>query len=172
LGKPVRGGALAEEPRDIEHVGREGNEASVQADTEVPSDRELRWISHPVRTAHRKTALAAGVALLTAWFLYTQTRSVTWALIGFGIIVLSLYDFILPTEFRLTNEGVERRILFLTRRRKWSVLHSFYPDRNGVFLSPFPRPSRLEGFRGLYVRYAGNREQVVSYIKDRMRATG
>jgi hypothetical protein len=50
-------------------------------------------------------------------------------------------------------------------RKKWSQYRSCYPDKNGVLLSPFVRPSRLENFRGTYIRFWNNREEVVSFVK-------
>lgn len=47
-----------------------------------------------------------------------------------------------------------------------SMFRSFYPDKRGVLLSPFTRPSRLENFRGVYVRYDGNKDEVDAFVKE------
>jgi len=49
--------------------------------------------------------------------------------------------------------------------RPWNTYRSHWPDRNGVLLSPFPRRSRLENFRGLFVRFENNREDVVAFVR-------
>ena len=53
----------------------------------------------------------------------------------------------------------------------WSDFRSFYADRNGVLLSPFARPSRLENFRGVYVRFGrSNRDEIRDFIRRKVRA--
>ena len=44
----------------------------------------------------------------------------------------------------------------------------YYVDKSGVLLSPFIRPSRLENFRGLYVRFAGNKDEVMRIVSERI----
>ena len=77
-------------------------------------------------------------------------------------------SFFLPTDFILTDAVVERRYLGINQKRKWSEFRSFYPDKNGVLLSPFVRPSRLENFRGLYLRFEDNRDQVLAVVQDKV----
>jgi len=52
------------------------------------------------------------------------------------------------------------------------VLRTYHPDRNGVLLSPFSRQTRLETFRGIYIRFDGNRKEVMSVIKGRLERIG
>jgi hypothetical protein len=64
--------------------------------------------------------------------------------------------------------GLESRFLGMTRRFTWDQFRSYYPDRNGVLLSPFVRPSRLENFRGFYLRFDGQSEDVLRVVKERI----
>lgn len=130
--------------------------------------REIRWISHPVRTDHRKTLILALVLLGTAFLLYINTQSLGWALLSVVILMVGVYDFLLPTRYSLDEYGAESRVLFYRRHKSWSALRSFYPDHHGVLLSPFPSRSRLEGFRGMYLRFVDNREEVLRYIGQRL----
>jgi hypothetical protein len=50
----------------------------------------------------------------------------------------------------------------------WTQFRSFYPDPNGVLLSPFAHPSRLENFRGIYLRYHGQADQVLRIVAERI----
>ena len=54
--------------------------------------------------------------------------------------------------------------------KPWSDFRSFYADRNGVLLSPFARPSRLENFRGVYVRFGDSkRHEILDFIQRKVR---
>ena len=39
-------------------------------------------------------------------------------------------------------------------QRPWTAFRNLYPHAMGVHLSPFDRPSALDPFRGLFLRYA------------------
>jgi hypothetical protein len=54
------------------------------------------------------------------------------------------------------------------RRRAWAEVRSCVRDENGVLLSPFPRKSPLESFRGLYLIFDGNADAVMAIVKARM----
>jgi len=80
------------------------------------------------------------------------------------VFALSLARYYFPTHYRLSEKGVTIKTPTQTISKQWSEYRSFYPDKNGVLLSPFAEPSRLENFRGIYLMYGGKREQIISYI--------
>lgn len=82
----------------------------------------------------------------------------------------ALLPFYTPTTYTLGNQYVASKGLLWHTRREWSALRSCYASDKGVLLSPFSRPSRLEGFRGIFLRFEGNREQVLEFIASRLPA--
>ncbi|MCJ7458582.1 MAG: hypothetical protein MUP17_06300, partial [candidate division Zixibacteria bacterium] len=62
------------------------------------------------------------------------------------------------------------KFFFNTRKMEWGKYRSFYMDKNGVLLSPFEKPSRLENFRGIYLRFNQNKDEVVNFIKQRIKS--
>jgi len=125
----------------------------------------LSWMSHPVRTQHDKTAILFAVLAVTGVLLYLATGSVGWSLIGDALLLLGVYDFLLPTTFRLDGEGASRQTGILRRTRRWEELRSYYGDANGVLLSTFAERSRMEAHRGIYLRFEGNRDQVMRAVE-------
>lgn len=147
-----------------------GEEAALTA-TADPAELLLRWRSHPVRRRGAKLALVIAVLFgLPAGLLFLYGPFYA----GLAIVVLggSLASYFLPTEYALYAGGGEMRFFWICRRFTWEQFRSFYPDRNGVLLSPFPRPSRLENFRGLYLRFDGCEEQVMAIVTERVAAQG
>jgi len=96
----------------------------------------LSWVSHPARI--RRTAL-----------IFTATLS----------------TFFFPTKYEISKNKVKIKYLVNKVEKDIKSFRSYYPDKNGVLLSPFPRPSRLENFRGVYVRYHQNKAEVDAFIK-------
>jgi hypothetical protein len=135
----------------------------------------LRWRSHPA--GERPVAAAALLVIMlaasavAAWW----GGSAWWGLVGFAMLVLAMWSFLLPCEYRMDDAGVSKRSVFGTETRTWREVRSFTVDRWGMLLSPFPRPTRLAKFRGVSLQFApGNREEVVAFVRARFagRSTG
>ncbi len=130
--------------------------------------QKLSWVSHPVKRNLRKSVLVS-VFLVILWaVVYIITNSVLFLVLSVVIMLGSLSPFYLPTRYELTEDNVKVNYVYHSMEKSWTSYRSYYPDKNGVLLSPFPRPSRLESFRGVYIRFEGNKEAVLSFIKEKM----
>lgn len=129
---------------------------------------KLTWVSHPVRRNLRNSTLVS-VFLVIVWVVvYIITESVLFLVISIVLLLGSLAPFYFPTRYELTEDKLKIKYAFSSVERSWGFYRSYYPDKNGVLLSPFARPSRLESFRGVYVRFEGNKEAVLGFIEKRM----
>jgi len=109
--------------------------------------------------------------VLTAVAVWISTQSAYWMILGTVVILITVREWFLPTHYTMDDEGVTRRFLFVTRRKPWDEIRRASPDRRGVLLSPFPFPSRLETFRGIYLRFSGNRDEVMAFAEKRVQGT-
>lgn len=127
----------------------------------------IEWVSFPAAEHPRKTILSTifilGLAL-TLHLLYGPLYGIFTIL----ILWLSLLPYYSQTTYLLDKDGIVIKKVFYTIRKNWSQYRSFYPDRNGVLLSPFPVPSRLENFRGLFIRFSNNRDEAIAFIESRL----
>ncbi len=123
------------------------------------------WTVHPLCDSWKRSALL--FLFLTAIFItvYLFWRSVWVTLFSAILLIGSLYRYFVPFRYELYADRLVVTSLFYRVAKPWSDFHSFYVDRNGVLLSPFAKPSRLENFRGLYVRFGSNRLEVIEFIK-------
>ena len=129
----------------------------------------LRWRSHPFATK-KLTSLLVVLCLLAVWVsVYLTTFSLTLTLVSIFILLGALCPFFLPTDYELTSDKVKVRFFFSQKEKNWSFYRSFYVDKNGVLLSPFERPSRLENFRGIYVRFDRNKDEVVEFVSSKVK---
>jgi hypothetical protein len=132
-----------------------------------PAEILLRWRSHPVREQHGRLAVVF-LVLLGLPALLLVLYGAFFAVLAVVILGASLGPFFLPTDYVLYRGGGEMRFLWITRRFTWEQYRSFYPDRNGVLLSPFPRPSRLENFRGIYLRFGRSADDIMAVVAERI----
>ena len=132
----------------------------------------LEWTVHPVtRRPWASAAVSLFVILVTAAVFYS-TASRTFAVLALVVMLLSLAKFYFPTRYRMDEKGVTVKTTTQTITKPWSQFRSCYPDKNGLLLSPFPEPSRLENFRGLYVMFQDNRSQVTEFARTHIGGKG
>jgi hypothetical protein len=133
--------------------------------THPPTSAVLEWRVH----------LARGQPL--------QVAGVALGIVGSGALALSLFgslplallvsialfgatsEFLLPIQYRLTPEAAELRNGLARRRMAWTEVRKAYLAEDGIKLSPLDYPSRLEAYRGLFLRFADNREAVVAAVR-------
>ena len=130
----------------------------------------LTWVSHPAADDPFYKPLAL-ISLIVA---VSIGASLAFDHASFGILALlvlaiSMARYFLPTTYHLSQQGLTMRLLGMKRRRDWGEFRNFYPHAVGVHLSPFARPSRLDPFRGQFLRFRGNRDEVLEFLARHIR---
>jgi len=142
-----------------------GNETastlSVQNDTGVL----LEWRCHPVRRKPLVSIAVSIFVIIVAMAVFYSTYSRAFTVLALVVMLASLAKFYFPTIYKLTDKTVTVKTTTTTITKEWSQYRSLYPDKNGILLSPFAEPSRLENFRGLYLMFAGNRDEVIAFAR-------
>ena len=135
--------------------------------TDAPST--LSWTVHPIVENWRKSVLLGLFLALLLFGIYLGFQSIYVALIS-GIVLLgSLYKYFLPFHHQCEADRLIITSCCYRLERSWETFRSFYVDANGVLLSPFARPTRLENFRGVYVRFGKHTpEEVVDFITSKI----
>jgi hypothetical protein len=77
------------------------------------------------------------------------------------LLTASISEFLFPMHYRLTEDGVSMRGLLTRRKMAWRSVRRVARDDLGVKLSPLPRHSRLEAYRGIYLWFSGQNEAEV-----------
>lgn len=126
----------------------------------------LQWTCHPMKRKPLVTLLVTFFITIVGLVVYYWTGSKWFAVFGVLIVFASLAKFYFPTSYRMTDRGFMIKTSTQTLAKFWSNFRSVYPDRNGVLISPFSAPSRLENFRGVYIMFNNNRNEVLSFVKE------
>ncbi|MCE5199474.1 hypothetical protein LLG39_10915 [bacterium] len=88
-----------------------------------------------------------------------------------GVIAVSaavlgaVADFVFPLKYTLTSERAICHRLTGTTQLRWADVRRCYLDELGIKISPLANQTRLEAFRGVFLRFNGNREQVIEVVK-------
>jgi len=132
----------------------------------APPTLPLEWSVWP---AKERPLLSFGliVFLFAIWvavgYFY---REGVWVLLAIVLLSGAVAPFFVITRYRLDEKGVSIKRYVTTMKKRWEEMRSYYPDKNGVLVSPFAKPSRLENFRGVYLRFGGNREKVLAVLEQ------
>lgn len=136
---------------------------------QMPEPSVLRWKSHPFKKK-RLVSFLVILCLVVVWVsVYLTTFSILMTVVSIFILLGALAPFFLPTEYELTPDKIRVKFLFSQKEKEWTSYRSFYPDKNGVLLSPFEKPSRLESFRGIYIRFDRNKDQVAKFVSSKIK---
>jgi hypothetical protein len=127
---------------------------------------ELRWTAHPLRDEvwWKSAALIALIACFSAGACYSL-EGLIYGLIACAVLIAAVSRYLLPVHYCLTDREVVVTHAGMTRRTPWGRFQKFHVHPDGVFLSPFGRPSRLDSFRGCFLRFKDNRDEVLAVVR-------
>lgn len=113
----------------------------------------MAWTCHPLRDEPWLKSLAlAGAIVASAAVMGVSLEGAVYGVVAFVVLVLATVGYLLPTHYALDAEGVASR-QFVWRRRPWSSFRRAVRQPDGIFLGPLRRPSRLDAFRGMFLRF-------------------
>ncbi len=125
----------------------------------------LSWTVHPLVENWRKSILLGVFLTLLFIGIYWGFQSIYIALLSAIFLLGSLYKYFLPFHHHCEADKLIITSCCYRLERPWDTFRSFYVDGNGVLLSPFAHRTRLENFRGVYVRFGQHSpEEVVDFI--------
>ena len=128
----------------------------------------ISWRCHPVKRRPVVSLAVSAFIMLVGFLVYFATDSRGFTVLALVILFASLAKFYFPTDYRLSDKNIKIKTTTQTLVKEWSMYRSCYADKNGILLSPFARPSRLENFRGLYIMFEKNRDEVTAFVKERI----
>ena len=131
----------------------------------------LSWTVHPLVENKRKSVLLGLFLALLFFGIYWGFQSVSVGLLSAIFFLGSLYKYFLPFHHQCEADKLIITSCCYRLERSWETFRSFYVDANGVLLSPFGRPTRLENFRGVYVRFGKHTpEKVIDFITSKVQS--
>jgi len=143
-------------------------EKAVESTEAAPSEDEgetLEWVCHPLKRRPLVSVAVTLFVVVVGVLVYLGTASNAFTVLALVVLLASLAKFYFPTRYRLTESGFH--VMTTTQKlfREWEMFRTFHPDKNGVLLSPFTRRTRLENFRGYYMMFESNREEVLDFVR-------
>jgi len=138
---------------------------------ETPQEKPLyEWVFHPAKANFLVTALVSVflfLLLVLVYFLTDKSRFIT--IVSAIVLIGSMRSFYFPTTFQLFENHIRVIYTISSVEKEWKIYRSVSPEKNGIFLSTFGRKTRLENFRGLFLKYGyANRDKILNIVNDRV----
>lgn len=130
---------------------------SVEKDEEII----LRWKVHLAARQPAKLAVVLGTVAVTGVSACLWYGSVLPGAVMAFILVGALSDFLLPVTYTFTSKKASGTTPLGLRVISWKDVKRVYIDDDGIKLSPLDRQTRLESYRGVYVRFGDRREEIL-----------
>lgn len=125
----------------------------------------IAWKVHLAATNRAKLFITLVCILITA-IAAGYVIGIIGSIAVIFALTSSLGEFLFPVTYEITPSKVVCKMLFKRLEIKWSQVKKCYLDDEGIKLSTIGRPSRLEAFRGIYLRFNGNRDRVIEAVKQ------
>lgn len=139
--------------------------ASKPSATTVEDQAILTWTVHLARTHPAKAAVSVALVCAAAALGCIVAGPFVGVIVAAALFA-SLADFLLPVRYVISREKASVKMIGKSSEIRWLDVKRCYLDESGVKLSPLDRVSRLEAFRGVYLRFGDNKEDVVEAVKS------
>ncbi len=101
---------------------------------------------------------------------YVMEKNVFMMVLAGVVFSVSLSTFFFPTTYIVDEQKVVIRYAFSARERNMTAFRRAVPESRGILLTPYLSPTRLENFRGFYLRYGkNNKAEVDAFIQEIIR---
>ena len=137
--------------------------------SESPHPDEISWCVHPFVENWKRTIFLLLFLSSILVILYIGFQSIVIVIFSALLLISPLYKYFLPFHYHCTHEGLVVKACCYNLERPWASFRSNHIDKNGILLSPFSKPNRLENFRGIYIRFGKHPpEEIVNFIQHQL----
>lgn len=145
---------------------------SALTETELPVESEaavepLEWEVRIGDDQPQKRMLIVATALAVGFVGIVLMHQVIFGVFGALAVLLSTSEMFLPIRYRIDGKGASSKVGMSRTEIAWDQVKRLDDLERAVKLSPLTdRESRLEPFRGVTLRFSGNREAVLAKIRQ------
>ncbi|MHB1456835.1 MAG: hypothetical protein ACYC0V_07965, partial [Armatimonadota bacterium] len=122
----------------------------------------LTWRVHLLRNNPKKLLPVIPVLILSLMICYSMFHSIFYLIVVTMLFIIALADFLFPVRYEITGKSAASLALFSRSRIEWDSVKKYYLDDSGIKLSPFENHTRLEAYRGVYLRFGNNKDEVTA----------
>lgn len=126
----------------------------------------LVWKVHLLKEQPWRVLPAVPVVALSFLISCVYCPNIIMPLVVSLLFFSALSEYLFPVTYKISARGASRRTLFGYASIEWGSVRKCYLDDHGVKLSPLIRQSRLEAYRGVYLRFGDRRDEIIEAVRN------
>ncbi len=124
----------------------------------------LRWQTHRAAEEPIKGVAVIVIIIIAGILSAIFMDSIFWGFFAVILLFFGLLRFFLPTYYAVDNAGIRENFLGVKRMASWRNFKRAVVVKKDVLLSPYPKRSFLDRFRGWQVRTPD--EKIAEFLKN------
>jgi len=124
---------------------------------QAPTTERFIWTAVPLKGRLGATVFLLFLFPVLAAVVYVESGDVLLTVLAVAFVAVAISPAVLPTTYILEEEKITVKHLGRSVEKSWSAFKRLIVDRDVILLSPFAAPCFLDTFRGLYLRF--NKDQ-------------
>jgi len=133
----------------------------------------LEWTMHLLRQDPKRFWVVVGTVFLASAIGFLFFFSFLFAALGALLVLTAAAEFLLPIRYRLTTERATVTYGIAHLDIHWAKVKRILEGPDAFRLSPFEKESRLDGIRGVTLRWLSpgeiaDRDSVLRIVKERV----
>lgn len=125
----------------------------------------LRWRDWPLVDHLRWSWGVPLLVLSVAFVVHRVSGSLALALAASACLAVSLWSYLLPTHFEVTQLGLRRRALGRVRTYPWQAVRAYQLRTTGALLFRQPDPTPLDIPSGLFVPFPPDVDELIVALR-------
>ena len=138
-------------------------------------DTLIQWTSFPFVDKPVHSVFLCLIIALIAYILW-QLAIVKWDqplyyVLGVFIFMMGIMPYFIPTTYYFFESGFLVQYPIVKVEKLYSEYGCFYADKQGIMLSTFKIPRRLDTFRGQSIRFsktASEKDEILAFLKEKI----
>jgi len=130
----------------------------------------VTWSVHRSRETPVRTIAVTVFILAFLVFVYWAFQ-LLFTILALIVLFVTLHSYFLPITYTLNDDGVTIDKYILRHTYPWQQFRRYFRTSGGIVLSPFPKKSFLDNFRGVHLLLPQDPGPIISYLEHRF-ATG
>jgi hypothetical protein len=132
------------------------------------------WTSFPFIDKPKHSVALCLIIILITYILWELAVGIwqqpLYYVLGVFMLFIGIVPYFVPTRYYFFEKGLVVIYPIAKVEKLYSDYGCFYADKNGIMLSTFKRPRRLDAFRGQSIRFSKTKEEreaIIELLKDK-----
>jgi len=139
--------------------------SEVQSSVSANNIDAFRWNVRPSDKDPSKRWGVLAVAIVAFILGYVLFKNLVFGLLGFAIILFTTVEYWLGVSYKLDEKGASARCGASLTSMDWADVKRAMATDEGIKLSPLGNSGRMDAFRGVFLRYGKERDEVLERVR-------